>query len=54
MFLPTPQYDQLEHMDLGLVETGKVVDLHRFWSGYEQETQKWGAWGIDDLLKEMN
>ncbi len=48
--LPIPQYNQFEYIDNPLVSTGKIDQLRKVWQKYEEETQSWGSWHLDEIL----
>ncbi len=50
--LPFPQFDQFEHMDRPLIETEKMAKLSETWRQYEDETEQWLQWGLDEFFQE--
>ena len=47
--LPIPQYDHLAHIERPLVSRDDVEKLAEEWRRYEEETQKWASWGLDEF-----
>ena len=50
--LPTPNYDQFEHIDLPLVDSKHVNDLRNEWQAFREKTAEWGNLGneiIEDI-----
>lgn len=43
-FLPTPQFDQLEHFGKPWVPEDNIDKLHEEWRSFEKETQGWEQW----------
>ena len=52
-FVASPQYDQFQYIDQPLVSTDGVQHLRKAWRQFEQETETWGKYGIDELVKEL-
>ncbi len=44
---------EFRYADHPLVQTADIPQLGRTWQDYEQKTEKWLDWGLDDLLAEM-
>jgi hypothetical protein len=51
-FLPVPQYDQFAYIDRPLVGTENIPALREAWRSYEEETNKWSAWTVEEFLEE--
>lgn len=52
-FLPTPQYNHLEFIDKSFIETGHLEVMSNVWHEFHRETDGWGAWGLSDLILEI-
>ena len=52
-FLPTPQYNNFQHIDRALVSTEDVKALSDAWHGFQKETDAWSSWGMKELSEEM-
>jgi len=44
---------EFRYADHPLVQTADIPQLGRVWQDYEQETDGWSDWGLDNLLAEM-
>ncbi|HGM6373748.1 TPA: hypothetical protein ACKP8M_001359 [Stenotrophomonas maltophilia] len=48
MLLPTPQFDQFEHLDQPLLQ-GSRASLDALWNAFDEETQRWYQINNEDL-----
>jgi len=50
--LPTPQYDHFDYIDMPLVTADKIACLQEEWRQYDEESQQWTKWGLDEFEAE--
>jgi hypothetical protein len=52
-FLPTPQFDQFEHLEKPWITKEDLKKLYDFWKDYADETKNWQNWDLaSDFAKQ--